>query len=136
MSARTLAVGCAVAALGLSACGSTSKPLAGADGTRTLAGGLGPGRGVIDDPRTRSLPCLRATKLAVLKTGVAGLIVGTGSDQARVSFLPTPGAAQHTQIVGASQSAEVIGSALLFPQAMSDQHLKQVETCLAKGVTG
>src|SRR5437588_3381741 len=120
MPARTLAVGCAVAALGLSACGSTSKPVAGADGTRTLSGGLAPGRGVVDDPRTKSLPCLTATKLGVVKYGASRLVVGSGGDQARVVFLPTPGAAQAAQLSGSVQGAEVIGSALLYPQAMSD----------------
>jgi hypothetical protein len=136
MPARVLAIGCALAALALCACGSTSKPVAGSGATRTLASGLPPGRGVIDDPRTKSLPCLRSTKLGVVRVGSTGLVLGAGTDQAKVAFLPTPGAAQAAQISGTVQSAEVIGNALLYPQGMSEKHLKKVEDCLAQGVQG
>ena len=136
MPARTLRAGCALAALALAACGSAIKPVAGSGATRTLAGGLPPGRGVVDDPRTKSAPCLQATKLAIVRVGATGLLVGTGGDQAKVVFVPTPGGAQHVQISGGTQGAEVIGNALLYPQAMSDPHLSQVEDCLAEGVQG
>src|SRR5947209_17703934 len=105
MPARTLRVGCALAAVALAACGSTTKPVAGSNGTRTLAGGLAPGRGVVDDPRLKSAPCLQATKLGVVRVGATGLLIGAGGDQARVMFLPTPGAAQYAQISGPTQSA-------------------------------
>jgi hypothetical protein len=136
MPARTLSAGCALAAVALAACGSTTKPVAGSGATRTLPGGLAAGRGVIDDPRTKSAPCLQATKLRIVRVGTTGLLVGAGGDQARVMFLATPGAAQYAQISGGTQGGEAIGNALLYPQAMSDQHLKQVEDCLAKGVQG
>jgi hypothetical protein len=136
MPARTLRAGCALAAVALAACGSTTKPVAGSGATRSLAGGLAPGRGVVDDPRTKSAACLQATKLPIVRVGATGLLVGAGGDQARVMFLPTPGAAQYAQISGGTQGAEAIGNALLYPQGMSDRHLKQVEDCLAKGVQG
>ncbi len=134
MRSRSVVVGCVLAAVGVSACGSTRKPLAGTPGVRTLAGGLAPGRGVVDDPRTRSLRCLRTLSLGVVESGPYTLFVGQGGDQARVVFLPTPGAAQYAQISGSEQGAEAIGSALLYPQAMSEDHLSQVESCLSKGV--
>ncbi len=132
MPARNLAAGCALAAVCLSACGSATKPVAGS----ATATSPHPGRGVVDDPRTKSLPCLRKLKLAINRQGAAALTIGAGSQQARVMFMPTPGAAQEAQISGQVQSAEVIGSALLFPQAMSDRSLKKIEDCLAQDVLG
>jgi hypothetical protein len=51
-------------------------------------------------------------------------------------FTPTPGSAQADQIRAAAQGAEVIGSALLYPNQGSDQELAQIETCLTRGVSG
>ena len=53
-----------------------------------------------------------------------------------VSLQPTPGDAQGVQIDGQAQGAEVIGSALLYPNQASDELLTKVETCVAKGVQG
>ncbi len=53
-----------------------------------------------------------------------------------VYFEPTPGAAQEMQINGQVQGAEVIGSALLYPNQASDQLLTTVEGCVAQGVSG
>ncbi len=36
----------------------------------------------------------------------------------------------------AFQGAEVIGSALLYPNAASDSELSKVEACIAQGVSG
>ncbi len=117
----------------LAACGSTAKPKAGG----TSVGSSQPaGRGVIDDPRRRHLTCLQGLHLPVLKLGTTDLLLGAAPTQARVRFEPTPGAAQEAQISGQVQGAEVIGSALLFPNAMSDQELKPIEGCLAQGVSG
>ena len=51
-------------------------------------------------------------------------------------FQPTPGAAQGEQIDGQAQGAEVIGTALLYPNQAPDELLSKVETCVAKGVPG
>jgi hypothetical protein len=40
------------------------------------------------------------------------------------------------QIHGLSQGAEVIGSALLYPNQASDKLLTKVENCVALGVGG
>ena len=53
-----------------------------------------------------------------------------------MNFAPTPGAAQDAQISGRVTGAEVIGSALLYPDQASDGLLQTVEDCLAAGVTG
>jgi hypothetical protein len=133
MSRGRLAIASACAAMTLCACGSSAKPQAGASSLRSSKP---PGRGVIDDPRRRHLTCLEGLHLAVLKLGTTDLLLGAAPAQARIRFEPTPGAAQEAQISGQVQGAEVIGSALLFPHAMSDQELKPVENCLAQGVNG
>jgi hypothetical protein len=137
MPARMLAVGlCAAGVLGLSACGATSNPPAASSGAQKLAGTLPKGRGVIDDPRHKSRACLLALNLGLVTNGRDDEYVGQGTDRAKIVFLPTPGSAQYAQISGTQEGAEVIGGALLYPQAMSESHLNKVEKCLAQGVTG
>jgi hypothetical protein len=126
-----LAVG--LAAVSLAACGSTAKPEAGTPqaNQKTRAG--------IDDPRTKHLQCLRqdhipATSITV--SGQPGIQVGAAPQGPRIVFAPTPGVAQGMQIQNQEQAAEVIGSALLYPNQGSDGLLKQVEDCVAEGVQG
>lgn len=135
MSSAKLAVLLGLTALGLSACGTTSKPLAG-----TLHPATQPlGRGRIDDPRTavtNHVACLRQDHLPAVKAGSTNLQVGPLPGGPTIDFAPTPGIAQGLQIEGQAQGAEVIGSALLYPNQGSDKELKQIESCLAKGVLG
>jgi hypothetical protein len=72
----------------------------------------------------------------VLEFGRVWLQIGTKPYGPTVQFTPTPGAAQEVQIGGQVESAEVIGSALLYPNQASDALLQKVEDCMAKGVTG
>jgi hypothetical protein len=132
MSSAKLAVACALAAVTVSACGTSAKPVAGS----AAATAPNAGRGVVDDPRSKHLKCLRQHRLPVVKVARTGLQVGAPGSGPSVSFEPTPGAAQEQQISGQVQSAEVIGSALLYPNQASDKELKIVEDCLALGVTG
>jgi hypothetical protein len=138
MRSAKLAVACAVAALALTACGSTKKPEAGQ--VRVTAGEHA-GRGVVDDPRTKHMTCLQQHHLVVVRTvsgadSLPGMQIGPPPAGPSVTFEPTPGAAQQAQISGSVQGAEVIGSALLFPHQASDKELKVVEDCMALGVTG
>ncbi len=135
LPART-ATACASLALALgtlSACGASPRPEAGSPSLRSSKEG---GRGVIDDPRTRHMTCLRALHLPLASSSDTQLLLGAAPAQARVSFMPTPGAAQEAQISGQAQGAEVIGPALLFPGGMSDHQLMPIERCLAQGVKG
>ena len=128
MTARArMGTAIAVAGLTLTGCGSAVHPAR--------------GRGVVDSPittKTNHLKCLRQQHLPVVETGPTSLQIGPLPDGPTVLFEPTPGAAQSIQIRGVrvAQGAEVIGSALLFPNRASDGELKQIETCLAKGVSG
>jgi hypothetical protein len=127
MSVGKLAPCLIAAVIGLSACGGSLhiKP----------AGG----RGQIDDPRTGKndhVACIRAQHLPVQEVGLTRLQIGAAPAGPRVVFEPTPGAAQAAQIAGRAQGAEVIGSALLYPEQAPDSELAKIEVCLAKGVTG
>jgi hypothetical protein len=133
MSSAKVAAGCALAMLALSACGTSSKPVAGSVISTT---GKPAGRGVVDDPRAKHAKCLQQMGVPVAEVGQIGLQVGTPPSGPSVTFEPTPGAAQEQQISGNAQGAEVIGSALLFPNQASDKLLKVVEDCLAHGVKG
>jgi hypothetical protein len=99
------------------------------------------GRGQIDSPittKSNHLKCLQEAHLPVQQVGATGLQIGALPGGPTVAFTPTPGAAQAQQIEGvrSGQGAEVIGQALLYPHQASDDELKQIETCLAKGVSG
>lgn len=63
------------------------------------------------------------------------LQIGTWPAGPTVLYAPTPGIAQGYQITGArwAQGAEVINSALLFPNRASDAELNRVETCIDEG---
>ena len=61
MCSAKLVVACGLAALALSACGSSAKPIAGS----VSASGKTAGRGVIDDPRHKHVQCLEAHHLPV-----------------------------------------------------------------------
>ncbi len=130
MPSAKLALAIGLAAVSLSACGSTAKPEAG-----TLKAATTEAKKV-DDPRTAHVDCLRSEHIPVVEFGRVWLQIGTKPYGPTVQFTPTPGAAQELQIDGQVESAEVIGSALLYPNRASDALLQKVEDCMAKGVTG
>jgi hypothetical protein len=117
-----------LAAIVIGGCGSAVKPPQ--------------GHGKIDDPRTSGsanhLACLVNHHLPAQEVGSTGLQIGPLPAGPTVAFQPTPGAAQTAQIEGgaASQGAEVIGSALLYPHQAPDGELKLIESCLGSGVSG
>ncbi len=123
---------CALVALGLAACGTASKPLAGSIHTSVPA----VGRAKVDDPRATHIKCLRKHGLTAREVGQTGIQIGTSPGGPTVEFVPTPGAAQDAQISGQVQSAEVIGSALLYPHQAPANELTTVENCVAQGVSG
>jgi hypothetical protein len=130
MSSAKVALAAGLVAIALSACSSTAKPLAGTQAavTKNQKG--------VDDPRTTHVDCLRSEHIPVQEFGRVWLQVGTKPSGPTVQFEPTPGAAQDAQISGQVTSAEVIGSALLYPNLASDALLQTVEDCMAKGVSG
>ena len=126
------AVLCALAALALAACASTTKPPA---GSLTKSGHL-VARGKIDDPRSKHVTCMQQHGLSVTEHGYYTIQVGRPGVGPLLHVLPTPGAAQEAQISGQIESAEVIGGTLLYPNKASDGELKIVESCAALGIKG
>jgi hypothetical protein len=137
MPSAKLAVAVGLAALSLSACGVAAKQEAGTSEATAKT------RQGVDDARKKHIQCLRQEHITVrrVQTTVAGhalpgLQVGVAPSGPTVGFEPTPGDAQGVQIQGEAEGAEVIGSALLYPNQSSDNLLAKVEGCVAQGVTG
>jgi len=138
MSLAKVAVVCGLMALVISACGIQTKPLAGSD--------LNHARnyyGVVDDPRSTHVACLKSAGLTVHEYAASttsgrmpAIQVGTAPSGPTIVFYPTPGIAQGLQIMDHEQGAEVIGSALLYPNQASNSMLSTVEQCTAVGVSG
>ncbi|HEX3801821.1 MAG TPA: hypothetical protein VHV75_03175 [Solirubrobacteraceae bacterium] len=139
MSLAKVAVVCALTALLVSACGIAQKPLA---GSPKIEKAHTPGfYGVVDDPRKKHVPCLRADKLRFreYRTGpqhLPAIQVGSAPAGPTIVFYPTPGTAQALQLQGEDEGAEAIGSALLYPNNASGSELTKVENCTSIGVTG
>ncbi len=131
MSCAKLAIACGFVAVVLSACGAKSNP---AVGTISPTAGSA-GHAKLDDPRTKHAACLRQHKLPVTDVGRVWLQINAPGSP-KVLFTPTPGAAQAVQIDGQDPGAEVIGSALLYPEQAPDSELNTIEDCLDVGVKG
>jgi hypothetical protein len=137
MSSAKLAAALVLSALSLSACGISSKPEAGTP--KAIANGH---KG-LDGARAKHTACLQQAhipfhdeQLTVAGKVLPSIQVGAAPSGPTVSFEATPGVAQGVQIQGEAQGAEIIGSALLYPNQASDSLLSQVEVCVAKGVSG
>ncbi|MDQ6834692.1 MAG: hypothetical protein M3016_00715 [Actinomycetota bacterium] len=130
MSSAKLVLGFVLAAVSLSACGIAAKPEVGSLKAQTKS------QQGVDDPRKVRIQCLRDEHVPVQQFSHTWLQVGAQPSGPTIHFAPTPGAAQEDQISGAVQGAEVIGSALLYPNQAPDGLLSRVEACVAKGVTG
>jgi hypothetical protein len=124
----------AFAALALTGCGGAVQvhPTTPA-GSSKLAS-----RGRVDSPvkMKNHLACLRDAHLPVQVVSATRLQIGPAPAGPTVVFSPTPGAAQAYQIDGSAQAAEVIGSALVYPNQGSDREMATIGTCLAQGVQG
>ncbi|MBO0768352.1 MAG: hypothetical protein J2O48_06675 [Solirubrobacterales bacterium] len=140
MSLAKLAAACGliVVALSISACGIQAKPVAGTVNLSRAAGN----HTKVDDPRKPYLSCLRRQHFSFTKLDYgpqhlrALQIGGAGSAGATVVFEPTPGIAEGDQMKGEMMGAEVIGSALVFPNREPDKTMKKIEACVSSGVSG
>jgi hypothetical protein len=133
MSSAKVALAAGLAAICLAACGTTAKPQAGSQAA------IAKSHKGLDDPRKKHIECLQQEHIPVRRIVLHGdpsFQVGVRPSGPTVQFLSTPGAAQNAQIDGQAQGAEVIGSALLYPNQAKDTLLSKVETCVAKGVQG
>ena len=118
----------------LAGCGAVKvQPTAPAGSTKLVS------RGKVDSPLTdmhNHLECLRGEHLAVQVISSTKLQVGPAPAGPTIVFTPTAGAAQARQIDATAQGAEVIGTALLYPNQGSDSELTGIEDCLDQGVQG
>jgi len=124
-------LGCAVA---LAGCGAVRVQPTTPSGSTQLAS-----RGRVDSPLTdihNHLGCIRAAHVPVQVLSPTKLQIGTAPTGPTVVFTATPGAAQDYQIEGKSQGAEVIGTALLYPNQGSEPEVAAIEACLDQGVQG
>jgi hypothetical protein len=124
MHCRTGLLATGLAAVAMTGCASLTHP----------AGG----RGRVVDPRTAAgrYACLVAHHLDPIKVGTTGIQIGQPAAGPTIQFAPTTGAATADQLENTEQGAEVIGSALLYPNRASDRELNTIEDCLAQGVSG
>lgn len=138
MSLAKVAVVCAFLALLVSACGVAEKPVAGTPHLREYAGY----HGLVDDPRTPQVACLKSDKLPFHEYYADGvqhlpaIQVGSGTQGPTIIFYPTAGISQGLQIMGQETAAEVIGSLLVYPNQASHRVLTKVEACASIGVKG
>ena len=94
-------------------------------------------RGRVDAPATDMhdhLGCLQAAHLPVQAISPTQLQVGSAPAGPTIVFTASPAVAQAAQINGKAQPAEVIGSALVYPNQGSDGELASIGACLAQGV--
>jgi hypothetical protein len=124
-------LGCAVA---LAGCGAVRVQPTTASGSTQLAS-----RGQVDSPLRdmhNHLACIRSAHVPVQVVSPTRLQIGTAPTGPTVVFTATPGAAQNYQIEGKSQGAEVIGTALLYPNQGPEPEVAAIEACLDQGVQG
>ena len=133
MRPKRLLTAVAFAAFALTGCGAVQVQPTTPAGSSKLAS-----RGRVDSPvkMKNHLTCLRNAHLPVQVVSPTRLQIGPAPAGPTVVFSPTPGAAQAYQIDGSAQAAEVIGSALVYPNQGSDGEMATIGACLAQGVQG
>jgi hypothetical protein len=130
LTRRLLAL--AVAGLALAGCGAVKVQPSAPAGSSTLVS-----RGKVDNPATdvdNHLACLQGKRLPVQVVSQTTLRVGPAPAGPTIVFTASPAVAQAKQIQGKVQGAEVIGSALVYPNQGSDGELASIGACLAQGV--
>jgi hypothetical protein len=133
MCPKRVATAVAFAALFLAGCGAVKVQPTTPAGSSTLAS-----RGKVDRPvaMRNHVGCLRDAHLPVQVVSSTRLQIGPAPSGPTIVFTPTPGAAQAQQIDGNAEAAEVIGTALVYPNQGSGAELSTIGTCLAQGVQG
>ena len=139
MSLAKLAVagGLVAVTVGVSACGIQAKPTAGTVHLNRVPGN----HSLVSDPRQPYLNCLRGAGLTLTKFDdgtqqLRSLQVNARPSGPTIVFEPTPGIAEGDQMKGQEEGAEVIGSALIYPNRAPDSLMQTVEACLAINVKG
>jgi hypothetical protein len=137
MSRVALAVTAGLMTVLLSACGIAAKPQA---GTKNISKSKD-SYALVDQPYTKQIKCLKTdhVKFRVYLTPdqrLPAIQIGAVNQGPVIIFEPTPGGAQAVQIKGGAQGAEIIGSALVYPNRAENKLLTKVEACASVGVSG
>lgn len=122
----------ALTALAVAGCGAVNVHPSAPAGSAKLVS-----RGAIDNPSTNvdnHLACLQGQRLPVQVVSPTKLQVGAAPAGPTIVFTPSIAAAQGAQIEGKAQGAEVIGTALVYPNQGSDGEMAVIGACLAQGV--
>jgi hypothetical protein len=122
----------ALTALAVAGCGAVNVHPSTPAGSSKLVS-----RGAIDNPSTdvdNHLACLRGQRLPVQVVSPTRLQVGAAPAGPTIVFTASLASAQAAQIDGRAQGAEVIGTALVYPNQGSDGELATIGACLAQGV--
>ncbi len=139
MSFRKVAVICALMAVLISGCGIAAKPQAGSPHLLTSPSFYG----VYDNQRAAREACLTAHHIPFVSFETKDRVHGTpqllqaikvGPGGASIIFYPDAGIAEGQIIMGKGLGAELIGSALLYPNNTTGLTLTEVENCTAIGV--
>jgi hypothetical protein len=139
MSFAKLAAACGLIAVALvvSACGIQPKPAAGTPHPSGYPGS----HSFVNDSRKPYLHCLRDAGFTVTKFDygtqkLRSIQIDSVPSGPTIVFEPTPGIAEGDQMKGEVESAEVIGSALIYPHQATDKLMRKVEACLTINVKG
>jgi hypothetical protein len=135
MSSAKVAFAAVAVAMSLSACGVASKPEAGSAQAATKSAQQLKSA----DPRTKHVKCLAKDHIPYTlytQDGHPSIQVRSRPTGPTIEFLVSPGAAQERAITGSAQAAEVIGSALVYPNQAPNPLMATVEKCMTIGVTG
>lgn len=139
MSFPKVAVICGLMAALISGCGIAAKPQAGTPHLSKYAGW----HGVYDDQRPTRARCLTNHDVKYTEFLTKQKVHGTRTDLqaikihkggATIIFYPDAIVAEGQEIMGGALGAELIGSALLYPNNTSGGTLTTVENCTAIGV--
>src|ERR1700761_1746407 len=136
MSKTRLVLACGLMAWLIGACGIQKKPEAGTPHVNKAPGS----HAKYDDPRKGREKCLRKHHIHgryyYASGGRPAIQGGTLPTGPTIIFAATPAGAEDEQILGKTQGAEIIGSAIIYPNQAKSHILKLVENCMAVGVAG
>jgi hypothetical protein len=128
-----------VMAVLISGCGIAAKPVSGSPHILSSPGF----HGIYDDQRPTRAACLTRHHIPHTEYLTRFKIHGTPTDLqaikvtpggATIIFYPDANVAEGVEIMGGGLGAELIGSALLYPNNTTGKVLTEVENCTALGV--
>jgi hypothetical protein len=134
MSRAKLVLAGGLAAILLSACGITQKPVVGESHVDHRSGN----HAVLDDPRTAHKKCLRKLGLGIhyftTAASLPAIQVGKLPTGPKVVFYPV--SPIYLKMKGQTQGGILIGSAVVYPNRARAKIAEKVVNCIDQGVPG